>query len=319
MAFLIGTDEAGYGPNLGPLVVTATVWKVPETASETDLYHLLHRSVSDGVSGEECKLQIADSKRLYSPGRGIRHLETNVLAALRMAGHTTNSWGSLFNALDPLVKKEVKEVPWYQGYERDLPLEASEADVESRTRQAAAHWSQCGVSLLAVQSKVVFPQSFNHLVDEFGTKGAALSHTTLQLVAALVKTFGEAPTLISCDKHGGRNRYFSLLQHFFAREEIQVIAEGRDASIYRWGSGIQRTECQFVAKGERFLPSALASMVSKYLRELAMRAFNEYWRAQVPGIRPTAGYPQDAKRFLREISTHQEQLGISSAMLWRNR
>src|SRR5215203_3406446 len=28
MPYLIGTDEAGYAPNLGPLVVTATVWHV---------------------------------------------------------------------------------------------------------------------------------------------------------------------------------------------------------------------------------------------------------------------------------------------------
>ena len=30
MTYLIGTDEAGYGPNLGPLVISATVWQVPD-------------------------------------------------------------------------------------------------------------------------------------------------------------------------------------------------------------------------------------------------------------------------------------------------
>ena len=50
-------------------------------------------------------------------------------------------------------------------------------------------------------------------------------------------------------------------------------------------------------KGEEFLPTALASMTAKYLRELSMRAFNEFWCARVPGLRPTAGYPGDAPRF----------------------
>ncbi len=30
MTFLIGTDEAGYGPNYGPLVVSATVWEIDD-------------------------------------------------------------------------------------------------------------------------------------------------------------------------------------------------------------------------------------------------------------------------------------------------
>ncbi len=28
--FVIGTDEAGYGPNLGPLVISATLWETPD-------------------------------------------------------------------------------------------------------------------------------------------------------------------------------------------------------------------------------------------------------------------------------------------------
>ena len=30
MGYAIGTDEAGYGPNLGPLVISATVWEIPD-------------------------------------------------------------------------------------------------------------------------------------------------------------------------------------------------------------------------------------------------------------------------------------------------
>ncbi len=41
MGFVIGMDEAGYGPNLGPLVLTATVWEVPgRWPKRTDFWQL---------------------------------------------------------------------------------------------------------------------------------------------------------------------------------------------------------------------------------------------------------------------------------------
>ena len=36
MTLLIGTDEAGYGPNLGPLVVAATAWRVDTPAEDAE-------------------------------------------------------------------------------------------------------------------------------------------------------------------------------------------------------------------------------------------------------------------------------------------
>lgn len=41
MPFLIGTDEAGYSPNLGPLVISASVWWLDDGDVEVDLYKRL--------------------------------------------------------------------------------------------------------------------------------------------------------------------------------------------------------------------------------------------------------------------------------------
>jgi hypothetical protein len=49
------------------------------------------------------------------------------------------------------------------------------------------------------------------------------------------------------------------------------------------------------------LPVALASMSAKYLRELLMQRFNDYWRGLAPAVTPTAGYYQDALRFLEDL------------------
>ena len=46
---------------------------------------------------------------------------------------------------------------------------------------------------------------------------------------------------------------------------------------------------------------ALASIVSKTVRELWMDEFNAYWLRRIPDLRPTAGYPSDAVRFRQAI------------------
>jgi hypothetical protein len=83
--------------------------------------------------------------------------------------------------------------------------------------------------------------------------------------------------------------------------------------------GDLRVEAVFRVGCEALLPTALASMTAKYHRELSMRAFNAYWGERVQGLRPTAGYFGDSRRFKREIGTMQKELGIDDRMLWRCR
>ena len=127
------------------------------------------------------------------------------------------------------------------------------------------------------------------------------------------------PIFAVCDKHGGRNYYTALLQHHFSEHWIEPVFESHAESRYEWGPPEARVRVTFRMNGERFLPTALASMTAKYLRELAMRAFNEFWCARVPDLRPTAGYPMDSHRFRKAIAAAQRELGIDDHVLWRNR
>ena len=186
---------------------------------------------------------------------------------------------------------------------------------------------------------MVFPAEFNDLTQHFNTKGAALSHVTLALVRQLVddltskgsarpppRTTPESRILnpessftIVCDKHGARNRYLGLLQHYFADEFIRVAIEGKRESRYHWQWDGMPVEAIFLMQGESFLPTALASMVAKYLRELAQRAVNQFWCARVPDLRPTAGYPNGSRKFKRAIAAKQRELKINDHTLWRVR
>lgn len=318
MAYLIGTDEAGYGPNLGPLVVAATAWQVPDDWHPDNLYEHLANVVSARPNDDHC-LVLADSKTLYQPGKGIGRLEMHVLAALELAGIQLAAWWDAWQKVAPAATGVMAELPWHRDFSVPLPLQSSSERIARVSAKTLQRLKEQAAAIERVQATALFPRAFNDLVGTFGNKAAVLSHITIELVRALLDTCPRQRVLIHCDKHGGRNHYLPLLQHFFPNCLIQVVKEGRSQSVYRWSESERNVEIRFVAKGERFPPAALASMIAKYLRELAMHAFNNYWQQQVLGIRPTAGYPVDARRFKKEIAAVQKKLGIADHDLWRIR
>lgn len=333
MGYIVGTDEAGYAPNLGPLVISATVWSVPGDPCEVDLYKLLRKAVAktpgaskankkaasvDGTSPRlPRRLLLADSKMVYRPPEGLGNLELGVLAALALAGHRPTSWRGLWQILDAETSATLDRLPWHVDFERPVPLEADEQHLDHLATRLGAEAESAGVKLLAVRSRAVFPDHWNTLTDEHN-KSTALSLLTLDLLSQILNELPAAPVAVICDKHGGRNFYQSLLQRHVSYL-VEVYGEGRNESVYRWGPADCRTEVVFRTNAERYLPCAVASMTSKYLREISMLAFNHYWNRHLPDLRPTAGYPLDAGRFKADIAAMQATLGITDRILWRNR
>jgi len=320
MAFLVGTDEAGYGPNLGPLVVSASAWHVPDEDAGVDLYERLAGTVVRAPrDASDTRVAIAASKRLYSPGGGLGPLERGLLAALAVLNTRPARWSEVFEALDADWSGQRRDVPWQADYDEPLPVDAAPHAIESAADTLKRAFAAAGVRLVALASRVVFPAQFNRLVDRFDSKGGALSHVTFGLLADCLGSLAEGPVRVICDKHGGRDRYGPLLVEYLCDGWVETLAESRAESRYRYGPPERRVEIAFRAKGESWLPAALASMASKYLRELSMRAFNAYWSARVEGLRPTAGYPQDARRFRADVAAAQAAAGIADDVLWRRR
>src|SRR5262252_3964518 len=82
MPWIIGVDEAGYGPNLGPFVMTAVACRVPSRLAKADLWEVLRATVRRHGDPEDGRLLVADSKLVYSPSRGLLALETGALVLL---------------------------------------------------------------------------------------------------------------------------------------------------------------------------------------------------------------------------------------------
>src|SRR5437667_41004 len=85
MPWQVGIDEAGYGPNLGPFVMSIVACRVP--TPDVDLWEEMDEVVRRPGDKDVGRLLVADSKVVFSPGKGLRCLESAVLAFLCGGGH----------------------------------------------------------------------------------------------------------------------------------------------------------------------------------------------------------------------------------------
>ncbi|MBS0264265.1 MAG: hypothetical protein JSS02_20170 [Planctomycetes bacterium] len=332
-SLIIGMDEAGYGPNLGPLIVGATAWEVPsDVPAEFDLWHAFTGIVAQTAPAQRAHIQIADSKQVYTPGKGLNNLEAGVLSAMLLQNRCESSADDdharpavedrpLPVTLSELVERvaiggfePLRLEPWFA--EGCMRIEGLPAD--SRPQAWRQSCRSQGIALPAMRCDVVLTRRFNDLTRSQDSKGRALSEISLKLLRHVwdeCQADQYQHVLILADKHGGRNRYHEFLPILFGDQFIRALRESRESSRYRVGNA----EIRFETKSERHLPVALASMLCKYVRELSMEHFNQFWCSRQPGLKPTAGYPLDAVRFKQEIAALQERLGIATDDLWRER
>ena len=167
-----------------------------------------------------------------------------------------------------------------------------------------------------VRQVILTAPALNRLIVRHGNKAAALSTAVTDLIKEPVQREKATAFAFDVDKLGGRAYYGDLVRYVFPFETFRVEEEGRACSSYRIGHGGAETRIRFLRGGDGLHAHiALASMFSKYTRELFMTLFNRFWLNRLPGLGPTAGYPQDAARFLTEIEPEAQRLGLDRAFI----
>jgi ribonuclease HII len=318
MALLIGIDEAGYGPNLGPFVMTSVACRVPDELVGVSLWKVLSSAVRQGGDPDDGRMLIDDSKVVYSTARGLLGLERGVHAAL---GHYRRD--CLHDWLEQLCgdgRGELTSEMWYRG-DSALPAVAAEDDIHHLNGRFLEVCTHASIADWRARSIVVCPPRFNTLLDDAGSKGAVLAHALGILLQQAEADCAESESIyFFVDKHGGRNTYAAFIQHALPRGVVFAVEEGMARSSYVvHGLGRElRVTFQPRADAEHFCV-ALASMASKYVREMCMREFNRFWLDHVPGLKPTAGYPVDASRFWKAIQPAATKLGLSATQVWRRK
>ncbi len=320
MAILVGIDEAGFGPLLGPLVVSATVFRVADADSPQDLWARLCGSVArEGDRGDR-RLMIADSKKLFAGRKSLAPLERGVLVMLAAQGRRPATWLALLDCVSPGCKSQLRNYPWYDGTDFALPLDAQTGDIGTRSNPIRREAHAQGVEFVEASCEVFLEGAYNRLVEATRNKSRVLLDGVLRLIDRALRATDDPRVSIVVDRLGGREHYRQPLMMAFPDYAMQVVEETPERSAYRMTRQGRIVSVEFATGGEdRFLPTALSSMFSKYLRELFMHAFNAYWQTHAPDLAPTAGYYTDGQRFLRDIAPVLSRLDIDPRQLVRVR
>lgn len=317
MAIIAGIDEAGYGPLLGPLVITVVAFDVPDEKAEGSLWELLKDAVSIDSKDKRRRLVVRDSKKLYHARNGLKHLEEAVLSFLWLKDFRVTSFYQLLSCLSCLNSGIMAHYPWYAEKDCALPLSTTIPAVLNYTDLLQNTLEKQGAQLRLAASRVLTVQEFNGQVRITGNKASVLFQNSAALISKLWNT-GNGTIQLTVDKQGGRNRYLDLLKDQFPEADIKVLQESAQISVYKIEDGQRNMRLSFTEKGEdACMAAALASIFSKYIRELFMRLENQYWLRFLPNLRPTAGYYEDAQRFLAEIAQVKKAEGITDDILIR--
>ena len=322
MPWTIGIDEAGYGPNLGPLVMTSVACRVPSQLAGTSLWKALKKAVRRQADPEDSRFVVDDSKLVYSTATGIGTLEPAVWSVLTSA--QPKEFVTLREYIDwicPSSGDELQQEPWFTG-KTNVPFAQHHSAYQDAISLFARTCQHCGILFGPVYSVVICPPRFNQLLNHWDSKGAILGHGLSELLNRGLSSVDpwreDEPIDFMIDKHGGRNCYYAILQEAMGEDMVVAHEEGMNRSVYSVCGREVRFTFQPRADAEHFCV-AVASMASKYLRELLMLEFNQFWLSHLPDLKPTAGYPGDSARFYKAIKPIAKRLGIPRTALWRRR
>jgi hypothetical protein len=316
---VVGIDEAGYGPTLGPLVVGATLWNVPPKAVGGDYWELLKDCVSRSVRAGKWRLAVNDSKAVYQRRKGLSTLERPVLAFARAAGLGCDTLDALLADLGMRLGRS-DALPWYNRLTLPLPTDRAQSKFEAIAQRLGRCMTEAEVTCCGLLAEVVTEDRFNERVARTRNKAAVLVEQVLRLIQTAARRAGGQDLIVRVDRLGGRTDYRDLLAPAFPERHLHILEVTDTCSHYRLASAENDWFIEFaVAADSRHLPVALASMLAKYLREVLIQAFNIYWQERLPSLRPTAGYYTDARRFLAEIEPLIEAAGVPRERFVRTR
>ncbi len=300
---VVGVDENGLGPRLGPLIATAATIEVDDYDQEA-------------LKALGAELQVGDSKQTSAHGR-MAHAEGIALAlAERELGRVPRDIDDLLSAISldgllalrsPCPDAKTARHCW----EPRLPLPAFGGDPEEG-RAIVVSLRRGGVRITRIRSAVMCAGVLN----ENMAHGRSKLRCDLSLFERLVLDARNCCTddvTAICGLVGGIRaypKYFQRFQHVEPRSE----SKGYFAYAVR-----DVGDVIFEIKADdRHLPVGIASMVGKVVRELTMARIVSFFRAHDDALPHASGYHDSVtKRFIADSAPIRKRLAIANACFER--
>lgn len=298
---VVGVDENGLGPRLGPLLATAI-------GIETEVYD------NKALRALGIELGIDDSKRVSGFGR-MAHAEGLALAIVEsLVGQMPQTSDEMFAALS-LDSVESLQAPcpteafaqcWRQSTILALPAFGGNVD-NGRSMLGALH--DKGITLWSCRSVVVCAGVLNRHALQ-GNNRLRVNLTMFERLLQQARHESKTDLHAICGMVGGIRCYPNYVRHF-DRADLQPLSVVKGHSSYQIpGFG----ELHFKVDADRdHLPVALASMVGKYLRELSMLRLQRFYAEHDPSLPVVSGYHDPrTEEFVQRTASLRERLKIVS-------
>jgi ribonuclease HII len=275
--FLVGVDENGLGPRLGPLIVTAVLAKATAEGAK-----LVAKRPRGGLAA-----RLGDSKRLVSFGDSDLGAAWAIAMAKR-AGATASDPEGVVRALaledEASLTRACPSHHVSQCWRAEGEAFAPDAPLVASVDGDLAKLRARGVDVLGARVAIVCAKRLNDAVARGESRFDTDLHTMERLVAAAAREAGDE-VVATCGKVGGFDRYGSSFATFALHTPV---VEGRARSEYRVpGIG----SVAFVRDAEeQDILVAMASLVGKWVRDLLMRRIVRYHREAVPDLPEASGY-----------------------------
>lgn len=309
MELVIGIDENGLGPRLGPLVVTAV-------SMELEAY-------------DAKKLARALRRRGYTDSKDVcasQSMADGEAKALAVVACVTGTLPDDFDALLSAVSLEGPE--WLRapcpkvGHEPcwdatvALPRWATSEQVAEETHALQRILERHGVRLRALRSTILCASRLNGHIGEGTSKSRIDLHAFEDLAVALVREAGREARII-CGRVGMLKFYepaFGALSHYLCAP----LEESDRRSAYRLP---RLGEIEFTVDSDRnHPPVALASLVGKLLREGFVERMNAFYEVRVEGLRRASGYHDPVTtEFVERIQNARLEASVPDRCFERNR